>query len=94
MFHHTLAAGCAPAQPGHVRFGSRFIEKNESRRVDATPLNPPQDPFLLYIVALLLGCLERLFLSVNLNTRRARIIAPLLIVTPKRSFNSRNVASG
>jgi hypothetical protein len=94
VLHHALSAGGSPAQPRHVRFGSRFIDKNESRRVDATPLNPPPCSLLLYVVALLLGRLERLFLSVNFNARRARIIAPLLIVTPNRSFNSRSVASG
>jgi hypothetical protein len=58
---HPFAPLDAAPEPGHVRFRARFIEEDESRRIEAGLLSPPGFPRPPEVGPVLFAGAERLF---------------------------------
>jgi hypothetical protein len=63
--HETLTSRGSPAQAGHVRFGRRFVEEDESTGGKLALTGLPLATFFDHIRPTLLGRVERLFLYVS-----------------------------
>jgi hypothetical protein len=62
---HALSARSAPAQPGQVGLGARFVEKDQPGGIEAALAPPPRPAGPRDVGAVLLAGPERLFLYVS-----------------------------
>lgn len=93
-----LAARRPAMGAGHVGLGPGLVDEHQPGRIDTVLVFAPLGAAALYVRAVLLGGVERLFFTVMPMRRKNRLIMPVSAFTPRsvasRSHSAWSVMSG
>ena len=90
----SLSTGCPPPKPGHIRFGTRFVEEDQSRRVEAALSALPDLARPGDVGTVLLAGTESLFFKVISIFTSTTWMACTEHFRPRASRNSLKLKSG